>query len=192
MDLKGKCISLFSPHALNFQIQIPSLLIPLPAPPCFFFHHPTTPLACFWWELRTVTCKWIHCLRRQKLLRSQERHSALTGTPEKVSEVQHTQASSSLRVLQHLGLTLSDLITGDHLYSTYWLALAEQTWKHEPKRFFFFFFSPSHRGCLHMASAALHLNYNLLSKPKCSFMNQKLYLCVFGSDAQEVECAQAA
>lgn len=43
-----------------------------------------------------------------------------------------------------------------------------------------------------MAYASLYLNYNLLSKPKCSFMNQGLYLCVFGPDAREVECAHVA
>lgn len=43
-----------------------------------------------------------------------------------------------------------------------------------------------------MASTGLHLNYHLLSKPECSFMNQKLYLWVFGSDAPEVECAHVA
>ena len=37
-----------------------------------------------------------------------------------------------------------------------------------------------------MASAALHLNYHLLSKPKCSFMNQELYECVFGCDGRAV------
>lgn len=45
---------------------------------------------------------------------------------------------------------------------------------------------------LHMASAALHLNHNLLSNKNCGFMNQKLYLSVFGSDAREVECARVA